>query len=184
MSLRSFSHALHRDLGYLCIGLTLVYALSGIAVNHLRDWNPSYKLTRTTAQIPPTAFRGVVPEELVLDLLRQIGEPASYDNIFQPDPERVMVFVEGRVLTFHLPSGTVDYERAEPRRFWHAINFLHLNHPKKAWTWMADLYAVGLILLALTGLLLLPRGRMRRRCLIMTVAGGLLPILPLLLYYP
>lgn len=183
MNLRRFYHALHRDVGYLCIGLTLVYALSGIAVNHVRDWNPNYKVVRDTAQIAPSDFRGVLSEQAVLDLLGAIGEPLRYENLFQPDPERLMVFVDGRVISFHLPSGRVEYERAEPRFFWHAVNFLHLNHPKKAWTWIADIYAGGLILLALSGLLLLPRGRMRRRCMILTLLGLLIPILPWLLYY-
>lgn len=183
MSLRSFNYALHRDVGYLCIGLTLIYAISGIAVNHLRDWNPNYKVVRTTSQIVPSAYRGVLGEAMVLDLLRQVGERPTYENIFQPDPERLMVFVDGRLIQFHLPTGTVEHERVEPRVFWHAVNFLHLNHPKKIWTWIADLYAVGLIVLALSGLLLLPRGRMRPRCLLLTIAGILLPILPLILYY-
>ena len=81
-------------------------------------------------------------------LLRRIGEPTTYDNIFQYDPASVTVFVEGRVIEFDLATGQVQHERVEPRIFWHAINFLHLNHPKKAWTWVADIYAGGLILIA------------------------------------
>jgi hypothetical protein len=32
---------------------------------------------------------------------------------------------------------------------------MHLNHPKKLWTWMADIYAAVLIILAVTGLFVL-----------------------------
>ena len=39
---RSLSRALHRDLGHLAVGLTFVYALSGLAVNHILDWEPSF----------------------------------------------------------------------------------------------------------------------------------------------
>ena len=28
---------IHRDVGYLVVGLTLIYAISGIAVNHIDD---------------------------------------------------------------------------------------------------------------------------------------------------
>jgi hypothetical protein len=45
---------IHRDLGYVCVGLTLVYAVSGVAVNHVRDWNPNYRITRDT--IFPCSF--------------------------------------------------------------------------------------------------------------------------------
>lgn len=183
MSWRKWNHALHRDIGYLCIGLTLVYALSGIAVNHINDWNPNFKVTRTEVKIAPSSFRGVVTESQVLSLMRQLGETGGYENLFQHDPESVTIFVEGRVIDYHFPSGRIVFERLEPRGFWHQVNFLHLNHPKKAWTWMADIYAGGMILLALTGLFLLPKGKMRKRCVILTAAGSGIPILFLLLYY-
>ena len=183
MNWRKWNHALHRDIGYLCVGLTIVYALSGIAVNHIRDWNPNYKTTRTVTQVMPSKFRGVISEEQVFQLLRQLGEKSSYENIFQHDPESVVIFVDGRTIDYHFPSGKVVHERLEPRGFWHQVNFLHLNHPKKAWTWMADIYAGGMILLALTGLLLLPKGKMRKRCVILTAAGCGIPILFLLIYY-
>lgn len=183
MNWRLWNRALHRDVGYLCIGLTIVYALSGIAVNHIRDWNPNYRITRVVTQVEPSAFRGVVDEALVLSMLQRVGEPGTYDNIFQTDPESFMVFVEGRRLKFHLPSGQVELERVTPRNFWHPLNFLHLNHAKRGWTWMADLYATGLLILATTGLLLLPRNHLRLRCLLLTLAGVALPLLALLAYY-
>ncbi len=42
-----------------------------------------------------------------------------------------------------LASGHVVHDRAIPRPGLREMNFLHLNHPKKAWTWFADLYAVA-----------------------------------------
>jgi hypothetical protein len=38
---RKGNRLIHRDRGYLCAGLTVVYAVSGVAVNHLRDWTPT-----------------------------------------------------------------------------------------------------------------------------------------------
>ena len=35
------------------------------------------------------------------------------------------------------------------------MNFLHLNHGKGFWTWFADLYAVGLAILACTGIFII-----------------------------
>lgn len=184
MSFRRINHALHRDIGYLCIGLTLIYGLSGIAVNHLQDWNPNYTMERAVSKIPPSSYRGVVSETMVLDMLRLIGERPAYENIFQSDPESLTVFVDGRVIQFHLPTGVVEHERVKRRPVWHALNFIHLNHAKKTWTWVADVYAAGLILLSLTGgLALLSKGKFRVRCLVLSIIGILIPIIPLLLYY-
>ena len=49
--------SLHRDAGYLAVGLTIVYAVSGLAVNHVSDWDPSFKSyerVRTVATPLPT----------------------------------------------------------------------------------------------------------------------------------
>lgn len=40
--IRPLLRALHRDVGYLLVGLTLIYALSGLAVNHIADWDPNF----------------------------------------------------------------------------------------------------------------------------------------------
>ena len=42
---RRWNRVLHRDLGYFFFGITLIYSISGIALNHIADWNPSYVIT-------------------------------------------------------------------------------------------------------------------------------------------
>ena len=37
---------LHRELGFFAVGLTLVYAISGIAVNHVHHWDPEPRVVR------------------------------------------------------------------------------------------------------------------------------------------
>ncbi len=46
MAWRRVLVGLHRDIGFLILGLTLVYGVSGIAVNHRHHWNPNPTLTR------------------------------------------------------------------------------------------------------------------------------------------
>jgi hypothetical protein len=45
------NRALHRDIGYFCIGMTLVFAISGIALNHINDWNSNYSVTQKSYNI-------------------------------------------------------------------------------------------------------------------------------------
>ena len=40
--LRKWSRILHRDIGFFFIGTSIIFGLSGIALNHLNDWNPNY----------------------------------------------------------------------------------------------------------------------------------------------
>jgi hypothetical protein len=53
VNLRPWVRAVHRDLGYLAVGLTIVYALSGLAVNHIADWDPNFRNYETPHQLGP-----------------------------------------------------------------------------------------------------------------------------------
>lgn len=44
---------LHRDVGYLVCVLTVLYAISGIAVNHIHDWNPNYSIQTRAVALGP-----------------------------------------------------------------------------------------------------------------------------------
>ena len=65
------------------------------------------------------------------------------------------------------------------------LNQLHLNAPKGVWTIVADVYAIGLILMALTGMFVL-KGRTgitgRGRWLV--AAGIILPLAFWLIFAP
>ena len=49
---RGWLRSFHRDFGYLAIGFTVIYAISGIAQNHIEDWGDvSYKASERTVSI-------------------------------------------------------------------------------------------------------------------------------------
>src|SRR5258706_14789218 len=52
---RAWVRAIHRDVGYLAIGFTVIYALSGIAMNHIDDWDPSFHASERVLKIKPVA---------------------------------------------------------------------------------------------------------------------------------
>ena len=52
--------------------------------------------------------------------------------------------------------GHVLEERQEPRFLLRIANWLHLNRGKKAWKYFADAYAAGLLVLATSGIFMLP----------------------------
>ena len=156
MPWRRWNAALHRDLGYLAVGLTLVYAISGLAVNHMADWNPIYRKTAEIRQLG--AFDQEQPEEVLVSQARErlaLGAPKASHQL---DAETLKLIYPGRTVLVDLPTGKATLEGLEPRPGLYAINRLHLNAPKGAWTWIADVYAVTLAFLALSGLFLL-RGR-------------------------
>lgn len=180
---RRWNTAVHRDLGYLCAGLTLVYAISGVAVNHRSDWNPSWSITSQTVALGALNPDAPASEDFAREVLDQVGLGGAIRGTFRPDPETVDIFLDGGTVRVDLAAGEASVETVRPRFLLRAFNFLHLNEAKRLWTWMADLYAVALALLALTGLFVL-RGRkgITGRGAWLTAAGVLVPLGFLALY--
>jgi hypothetical protein len=67
-------------------------------------------------------------------------------------------FVEDGVVDVDLAAGEAVMEIVRPRPVLREVNVLHVNHPKKLWTWIADACEVALGMLAVTGMFVL-RGR-------------------------
>jgi uncharacterized protein len=173
---RHLNNVLHRDVGYLAVGLTIVYAVSGVALNHVRDWNPSYRVERTTRTIEPIG--ATERDEIVREAIRKLALDQPPRNAFRPDPATLRLFYPQQTYSIDLPTGTVIVERTRTRPVLFEVNQMHLNAPKRVWTLVADIYAVALLLLALTGMFVL-KGRLgiTGRGAWLTAIGALVPIL-------
>jgi len=156
---RRWNRALHRDIGYLAAGMTVVYAISGLAINHVADWNPNYRLVRETREVGPLP-KDPPEDEIARILLQRLRVTERPRVAFQPDEDTIEVIMKQGKYSADLPTGKVLFEALQPRPVLLAFNRLHINAPKQAWTWIADLYALGLLTLGLTGLFILrgPQG--------------------------
>lgn len=166
--------ALHRDIGYLLVGLTFVYAASGLAVNHIDDWDPNfeqYERQHTLAAPLPedeAAAGKQVLEQLGID--EQPSDVFLYEHELEIQLESRSLFVDGKAMTI-LDRGQ------DERRLLRLANWLHLNRGKKAWTIVADGYAILLLFLATSGMVMLPgkHGFLGRGWLLV-LAGAAIPI--------
>jgi hypothetical protein len=154
---RRWSIALHRDVGYVAVALTIAYAISGIAVNHIADWNPNFRVTKAFTTVVPIADTAATA--IIASAMERLKLSVPPRSTFRPDPNTVQLFYRGMTYHMDLPTGKVMIEATQPRPVLYEMNQLHLNHSKKAWTWIADAYALALLLLAVTGLFVL-KGRM------------------------
>ena len=180
MNWRKWNYLLHRDIGYLCIGLTLVYAISGIAVNHISPgFNPSYSIEKSTGAVTPLPAGGKPDMQYIKSVLKELNEPGAYKNAALVSPGTIRIFVEDNTLDVQLATGQVAMERIHRKPILYEVNYLHLNKAKGSWTWLADVYGVALCLLALTGLLMI-RGKQKKRGILLTAMGFLLPLIYLL----
>lgn len=175
MNWRHLNNVLHRDIGYLAVGLTVIYGVSGLAVNHVRDWNPSFRVEKTVRRIEP--ITATDRAEIISAARQRLSLGEEPRNAFRPDPETLRLFYKDLTYSVDLPTGNVIVEQTRRRPVLYEMNQLHLNTPKGIWTVIADLYAISLIVLAITGMFVL-KGRLgiTGRGAWLVAAGVLLPV--------
>jgi len=178
---RRWNRAIHRDLGYVCVGLTLVYAVSGVAVNHVRDWNPNYRVAVDSFPVPEASRSAVTDRAFPLTVVERAGLSGPVRGTFRPDSTTLEVFLPALTIRVDLDRKVATVARIQERRLLRRANLLHLNEPRGLWTYIADAFALSLVLLAATGLFMM-KGRYgitgRGACL--TGLGILLPVVILL----
>ena len=181
--IRKWNRVIHRDLGYLAVGLTLIYAISGFVVNHVNDWNPNYNISHVKSNIGTIDFSSNEMDIIVKDILQKLSLSPIYKTTFRPEPDILRIFLKDNTVDVNIKTGDVVQEIVRTRPLIYEMNFLHLNHPKKIWTYVADLYAISLAVLAITGLFVL-KGKqgIKGRGAWLTAAGIILPIFFLWLY--
>ena len=143
---RKWSRIIHRDLSFFFAGMILIYAISGIVMNHRDSINPHYTVTRTEYKITEDlSDKSKVNEKMILTLLE--------------------------------PTKDAVYEGVKRRPLISSMVQLHFN-PGKWWTWFADAFAVCLIIITVSGIVMIkgPKGLWGRGG-IELVAGILIPIL-------
>ncbi len=152
---RAWLRAIHRDIGYLAVGFTLIYALSGIAMNHIDDWDPSFHATEKTLTIEPVAD-DATDDEAVAKITRAtgLGSPA---DVYRAGDEVRLSYEDGTKVT--AIAGTVTVQQRTDRLFFRVAVWLHATRGKKAWKYISDVYAVLLLYLAISGLFMI-KGRL------------------------
>ncbi|WP_035610924.1 PepSY-associated TM helix domain-containing protein [Hylemonella gracilis] len=167
-------HQWHWISSALCLIGMLLFAFTGITLNHAADIAAQPEITQRQAQLPPN----------LLALLRSEDDAQASTGGDAPLPAAVRVWLNG-ALSLELPvqapaewspeevylslprpggdawlriardSGEVEYELTD--RGWISwLNDLHKGrHTGWAWKWFIDVFSVACLLFSITGLLIL-----------------------------
>ena len=159
MRWRHLFRVVHRDIGYVAVALTLAYGLSGIAVNHIDDWNPNYAYAERSVDIGPLPAGSLSDKEAyVVDKLGL--ERSQVRGHFQETATELRVFlVEGQEARVDMTTGRGSLKTIAKRAVFFEVNALHLNNLKGIWTYVADIFALALMILALTGMTMMKGDR-------------------------
>lgn len=184
-SFMRWCRVIHRHLSYFFAGVVLIYALSGILMNHRNDINPYYSAERIIVKDAlanaPRSKESISKDE-VLRLLKDIGEEDNYTKHFFPEEGVMKVFLKGgSSLEIDTNTGIGRYDKLRKRPFLSDFVKLHYN-PGRWWTYFSDIFAIALVTITLTGLFLI-KGKRGLKGIggIELILGLLFPLLFLLL---
>lgn len=181
IQLKKVSRRLHSDFGFFISGLLLLYAISGIALNHLDDWNPDFIIQKEEFSIDKKYSGDEFSREDALQISKQIGRD-TYKVYDFPTPNQVKIYYDNATFHLNLISGIGVFEQVERRPLFYEANLFHKN-TIKAWKWFSDIFAAFLILITITGIIMTYGTlQFRDRGKWFLLAGIFIPIIALFLH--
>ena len=143
---RKWLREIHRDLGYLAVGITVIYAISGIILNHKdAKEDPSYKTISTSRTIEAN----LGPNSLIARW-DELDSGIELVKVF-PKEDYFVLYLKGGMGDYDPVNGLLNYEIYKKKPIVYYFNKLQYNQ-QKGWKGIADLYAGVLIFLAISGL--------------------------------
>ncbi len=157
------------------VGLCLVYGISGLLLNRIDKGDPSYKVEAVETTVKSGFTMGEFEQFWEADrerpVLNSIGQAG----------EKYRLLLQGGLGEYDPSTGALYYETSKRKPFAYWVNRLHYNRVG-GWSLMADIFAVGLIFFAISGLFMV-RGKngITGRGKWYLIIGLLIPVIYILL---
>ncbi len=90
---RKLLRILHRDFGYFIVGMTIVYAFSGIYLNHRHDFNPDYKVFITDFKVELPQKSELTATD-IRTVLKSVDDEVVYKKHYLNNEGNIKVFIE------------------------------------------------------------------------------------------
>ena len=149
-NLRKWLRYTHRDLGYFFVGITIIYAVSGIILNHKKNGeDPAYK----TEYLNYEVGANLKPGQLTAYWKENLSDYPL--NRIIPEGNLYNVYLKGGLGTYDPRNGQLEFEIYQKKQWVYFMNKLHYNS-KRGWTLMADIFAIAMLLFALSGMFIVP----------------------------
>lgn len=183
MSLSKILRILHRDFGFFCAGMVLIYAITGILLNHSKDFNPYYSIDvrKVDLQLPVDTMQ--INIDAIKTQMELLGE-FEVKSYYYPQPGTIKIFIKDGTVTANIGEGTALIEKSTRRPIFYKLNMMHKNRPHSWWTWFSDIFAIGLIVVTITGLFLVKGKKgITGRGAIYLILGIAIPLIAMIVFF-
>lgn len=171
----------HRDLGYFFSALIIIYCISGIALNHINDWDPDFIIEKKTIIIKNNFTKDKINKGVIENLNKLVGEP-NYKIFDFPTNDQVKIYYDNA--TFHVNFSTKKgiYENVYRRPLFYQTNVIHKNS-LNGWKWFSDIFAFLLIVITITGMFIAKgKNGIKGKGKWLLIIGSLPPIIAIVIH--
>ena len=171
---------LHRDLGYFYIGLIISFAFSGILMNHRESWHPEKYKVETKAITVNILKDTDITEKYAEELGKQLGIDDKIRRHKVKDNELKISFEKNDV-EIDLKTGKGEIVTFSKTPIISQTMKLHKT-TSNWWIYYGDIFGLSIIIIALTGLIMIPAGKFsfKGRGWKLALAGLIIPLLVLI----
>lgn len=168
---------IHRDLGYFYIGLIISFAISGILQNHRDAWKPEkYTASEKSISIRPSALDKMEEEEA-----KALGKSLGIEDKFRRvtvKEGKLKISYENNDLEIDLKSGKGEIVTFGKTPLISQMHYLHKS-TSNLWIYYSDIFGISLLVIAISGALMIEKGKntFRLRGWKLAVGGLIFPIL-------
>ncbi|PKQ68362.1 hypothetical protein BZG01_03855 [Labilibaculum manganireducens] len=165
--------SLHRDLGYLFIGLTLIYAISGILlVLKKGEQDPSYR----EIVMEKDAEANLRPDELKTYWRESFSDAPKLTRVIPAD-EVYNIYVKGGLGEYHPYNGKIKLTTFKKVPVYKFVNDVHYNSGKR-FSSIAIIYAIVLVFFAISGAIMVKgKNGFKKRGVWLMIIGFIIPVL-------
>lgn len=168
----------HRDIGYFISILIIIYCISGIALNHIDDFNPDFIIERDTILIPSKINLQNFNDNTITEISNLIHQDKAkvWDK---PTSDQIKLYYNNATLHIYTDKKKAVYECLTKRPIIYHSNLFHRNSIK-GWKWISDIFGILLLIVTITGLFMLkPKNKhsLSHKGKWYVLAGTLLPLI-------
>ncbi len=162
-SVQKIIRQLHRDIGFLTVGITIVFSISGIVLIY-RDTDV-FRIEKTyTQQLKPNLGKSELREQLDIRHLR-----------FEDETDNLITFEQG---AYNKLNGQAQYKLMEYPYIIGKLNFMHKAISREVMHWFATVYGILLMFLAISSFWMYkPNSRLFKRGIVLSSIGIVIAVL-------
>jgi hypothetical protein len=140
----------HRTLGYFYVGLIISFSISGIFLNHRRDWHPSRYVSSSKEIMINPVIKDSVNDQFIEGFTKaqQIDDKLRR---YRVDKETLKISYEKNDVEVNITSGKGSIETFRKTPVLGEFTTLHVD-TSKWWIYYSDIFGLAMATIAITGM--------------------------------